>query len=44
MDDRRTRADIEPILREVVEILVRDYQPELIILYGMIKGRFMEIN
>ncbi|MBM3328072.1 MAG: hypothetical protein FJY67_01180 [Calditrichaeota bacterium] len=32
--DRRTRADIEPILREVVEILVRDYQPELIILYG----------
>ncbi|MBM3326872.1 MAG: nucleotidyltransferase domain-containing protein [Calditrichaeota bacterium] len=32
--DTRTRADIEPILREVVDILVREYQPELIILYG----------
>ncbi len=32
--DLRTRADIEPILKEIVEILVRDYQPELIILYG----------
>ena len=32
--DARTRADIEPILKEIVEVLVRDYQPELIILYG----------
>jgi len=28
--ETRTRADIEPILKEVVEILVRDYQPETI--------------
>lgn len=33
-DDTRTRADIEPILREIVDLLVREYQPELIILYG----------
>ncbi|MBM3326090.1 MAG: nucleotidyltransferase domain-containing protein [Calditrichaeota bacterium] len=32
--DRRTRAGIEPILKEIVEVLVREYQPELIILYG----------
>jgi len=32
--ETRTRANIEPILKEVVEILVRDYQPETIILYG----------
>ncbi len=32
--DARTRADIEPILKEIVEVLVRDYQPETIILYG----------
>ena len=30
----RSRADIEPILKEIVEVLVRDYQPETIILYG----------
>ena len=34
MHDRRTRADIEQILKEVVEVLVREYQPETIILYG----------
>lgn len=32
--DARRREDIEPILKEIVEKLVRDYQPELIILYG----------
>ncbi|MFH0766209.1 MAG: hypothetical protein V2A61_07295 [Calditrichota bacterium] len=30
--DARTRADIEPILKEVVEILVREYQPESILM------------
>ena len=34
ISDARTRADIEPILKEIVEVLVRDYQPETIILYG----------
>ena len=34
ISDTRTRTDIEPILKEIVEALVRDYQPELIILYG----------
>ncbi len=33
-EDARTRADIEPILKEIVEVLVREYQPETIILYG----------
>ncbi len=33
-DDVCTRADIEPILREIVETLVREYKPEMIILYG----------
>ena len=33
-DDSRSRADIEPILKEIVAVLVRDYQPEAIILYG----------
>lgn len=33
-DDALSRADIEPILREIVETLVREYQPETIILYG----------
>jgi predicted nucleotidyltransferase len=32
--DARNRADIEPILKEIVEILVRDYKPETIILFG----------
>jgi len=30
----KSRTDIEPILKEIVEVLVRDYQPETIILYG----------
>jgi predicted nucleotidyltransferase len=32
--ENRTRADIDQVLKEIIDVLVREYQPETIILYG----------
>jgi hypothetical protein len=39
-EEARSCTDIEPILKEIVDVLVRDYQPEMIILYGSYAGSY----